>query len=38
LIAWSRDDIDPALAAEELLGRIFGSGFESSLQSVQPPD
>jgi AcrR family transcriptional regulator len=37
LIAWSRDDIDPAEAANELLGRIFGTGFESSLQSVQRP-
>jgi AcrR family transcriptional regulator len=35
LIAWSSSGIDPAASAAELLDRIFGSGFERSLQSVK---
>jgi AcrR family transcriptional regulator len=35
LIAWSRNGLDPAASAAELLDRVFGSGFEGSLQSLQ---
>jgi AcrR family transcriptional regulator len=38
LIAWSRDGLDPATSAAELLDRVFGTGFESSLQSLQRSD